>query len=72
MDFEQIQAEIRKLDESVGKESAESIIKLMDLKANSFEQKIDLLSKQIASTRNLIAVVGLIIALATIASQFIK
>ncbi|MBC6401674.1 MAG: hypothetical protein GDA51_06815 [Ekhidna sp.] len=83
MEFKQIQTEMRKLDKAVGKDTSEAILKLMDLKAQTFEQKLDMLSnevKQINAQMNiqnnniktLIAIVGLLSVLASIAGQFIN
>jgi len=72
---EQIQTEIRKLDKEVGADTSEAILKLMDLKAQTFEQKLDMLSNQINTQNNsikiLIAVVGLVSVLASIVGQFL-
>ncbi|MBC6401955.1 MAG: hypothetical protein GDA37_13305 [Ekhidna sp.] len=47
MEFKQIQTEMRELDKEVGKNTSEAILKLMDLKAQTFEQKLDILSNQV-------------------------
>jgi len=70
MKFEQIQTEMRKLDKEVGKETSEAIIRLMDLKAQTFEQKLDMLYAQNNNIKTLIAIVGLVSVLASIAGQF--
>ncbi|MBC6410121.1 MAG: hypothetical protein GDA51_06200 [Ekhidna sp.] len=63
---------MRKLDKEVGKETSEAIIRLMDLKAQTFEQKLDMLYAQNNNIKTLIAIVGLVSVLASIAGQFIN
>lgn len=64
MKFEQIQNEIRKLEKDAGKNASEAILKLMDLKASSFEEKLDSLKFRISVQTWVIGIIGLLMTLA--------
>lgn len=79
MKLSEISLQMAKLRKEIGDESSDAILELMDLKASTFEQKLDSindrLTHQAASLRNIsliIAIVGILIVAATLAGQFIS